>query len=172
MLAGVATGAPHERSRTVSIPRARPADSGPFLFDGPDSPRRGDGVRRTLGRIPPRRLEAGVLNTEGLRLALGSGVEEEAALGGRLVLRDRDAVGVRKRVLPNAGHLPGDLDARFVGFDREAVSRDLPGDDRLCKLTDDGQLVAEIAVERGEVVGKLDDGIAVGVRRHVAVVHV
>ena len=48
-----------------------------------------------------------------------------ALLGRRLVLLRLDAMGVRPRVLADAGHLPGDLDVGEVGLDGEAVVGDL-----------------------------------------------
>src|SRR5262249_13391585 len=94
------------------------------------------------------------------------------ALNFRLRLFDRDAVGISEGVLPDASHLPGDLDVRLVSLDREAMARDLAPDEGLRELADDRELVAEVAVERLEVIGQSHGRFAVGAGRYDAVVDV
>ena len=77
-------------------------------------------------------------------------VEIVALIGSVLVHFKRDAVSIRPCVLPDAGHLPGDLHVGPVGMDAEGVIRNLGGDPCLCLLADRGELVAEIAVQRFE----------------------
>jgi hypothetical protein len=52
------------------------------------------------------------------------------------------------------------------------IAVDLLGDDALRKRADDGKLVPEIAVQSGEVFGQLDEGIAIGIRRRIAVIDI
>ena len=69
------------------------------------------------------------------RLVVQPGMEETAALGLGLRFLDLDAVFVGPGVLTNAGHLPGDLDARLVGLDGEAMVRDLVAHERKLRLS-------------------------------------
>ena len=64
-----------------------------------------------------------------------------------------NAVRVGPRVLANAGDLSGNLDTRFVRLDREGVVTNFRCDDGLGKLTNDRQLIAEVAVQGLEPVG-------------------
>jgi len=82
----------------------------------------------------------------------------------RLVLLHLDAVLLGPRIAADSGHLPRHFHVRTVGADGEAVVCDLRVDDGLCEAADDRQLVAEVAIERLEPVGKLDDRDAVAFR--------
>jgi hypothetical protein len=57
-------------------------------------------------------------------------------------------------------------------FDEESIVHDLRCDDRLREVSDDGELVSEIPVERFEVRGQLHGRLTLPVRRDEAVVDV
>jgi hypothetical protein len=101
---------------------------------------RGRGRRRLL-RLDP--ADGAVF-----RFAVELGVRVAPALGLWLLVFYLGPVGLGPRVVADAGDLPGDLDVRPVGLDGEVAARDLLGDDRLGELTDDRELVAEVAFER------------------------
>src|SRR5262245_9959382 len=79
-------------------------------------------------------------------------VQVVAALAFRLFFFYRNPMFVGVSVMADASHLPRDLHAGPVGLDRETVAINLAGDDGLSELADDRQLVAEVAVERLEVI--------------------
>src|SRR5579863_3323796 len=83
-----------------------------------------------------------------------------------------NAIRVRPGILANSRHLPGHFDVGQVGSDLELVVLDLLRDYRLCKLTDDGELVAEIPVEHIEPIWQRDSCQTGAVRGDVAVVNV
>ena len=125
---------------------------------------RGRGRRRLL-RLDP--ADGAVF-----RFAVELGVRVAPALGLWLLVFYLGPVGLGPRVVADAGDLPGDLDVRPVGLDGEVAARDLLGDDRLGELTDDRELVAEVAVDRLELGRQLDRGEAAVVGLDVAVVDV
>jgi hypothetical protein len=51
------------------------------------------------------------------------------------------------RILANARDLPRNFNAGLIGADFEAVLRDLPGNNRLRELAQDGELITIVAVE-------------------------
>ena len=63
-----------------------------------------------------------------------------------------NSMGVRPRILPNAGNLLGDFHSAMIGTDDELVCRHFRADPRLCRLSDGCELVAEVAIERLEPV--------------------
>src|SRR5579863_7613608 len=83
-----------------------------------------------------------------------------------------NAIRVRPGILANSRHLPGHFDAGQAGSDLELVVLDLLRDYRLCKLTDDGELVAEIPVEHIEPIWQRDSCQTGAVCGDVAVVNV
>lgn len=107
-----------------------------------------------------------------LRLIECRRVQEMAALSRGLLLFDRNTMLVGEGVLAHAGHLPGDFDVRLVCPDREAVALDFAGHDRLRELADDRELVAEVPVERFEIIGQGHGGFAIAAGRYGAVVDV
>src|SRR5262245_7666469 len=75
-------------------------------------------------------------------------------------------------ILAYSGHLPRNLDAGRAGPDSEAVIADLCGNNGLRKLADDGELVAEVAIECLEPIRQSHDCIAIRVGSDIAVVNV
>ena len=92
-----------------------------------------------------------------LRLAVELRMQVVAPLLRRLVLFDDDAVGFSPPVLPDARHLPGDLHVRLVRPDHKPVVPNLFRDNGLGELPDDGELIAEVAVEHLEILRQLTD---------------
>src|ERR1700691_1120375 len=90
----------------------------------------------------------------------------------RLVHFHLNAMRVGPGVLTDAGHLPGDLHVRFVGFDDEAAIGDFRRDDGSRKLADHGELIPEVAVESFKPRGHRDGGCAAAVGERVAIVNV
>jgi len=74
--------------------------------------------------------------------------------------------------MSDAGHLPGNLHGGLVSLDGEAIILDLVLHDGLSKLTDDRQLVSEIAIEGFKIVRQDDRGVAVGVGSDIAIIDV
>ena len=99
-------------------------------------------------------------------------VEVPASLIGLFLDFDLDAVGIGELVLPNAGNLPGNLDVRLVGPDREPVISDLLRNDGLSKLAYDRQLIPEIPIKHGEVIRKRYHGGSIGIGDNVAIVDI
>ena len=58
----------------------------------------------------------------------------------RLLLLHHHAVSLGEAVVPDAGHLPGDLEAGTAARDGKGVFRDLPGYVEGGKLPDRGKL--------------------------------
>jgi putative transposase len=98
-----------------------------------------------------------------------------ALIGRRLVHFERNAMGVGPGVLTNARHLPGDLDIGLVGLDRENAVGDFRRDPDLGGLSERGELIAEIAIQRFEPArhgynsraARVGDGVAVIDIHHV-----
>ena len=74
--------------------------------------------------------------------------------------------------LRNAGHLPRDFHLRLIGSDLELIVLDLAGDDCLRELSDDGELIAEVAVMQFKIIRQVDSRFAVRIRCDVAVADV
>src|SRR2546427_4303800 len=68
------------------------------------------------------------------RLAEKLRVQISAAFGAHFVLLNHDTVRIGESILANAGDLPGDLDSRFVGLDREVTLIHLLGNHGLGEL--------------------------------------
>src|SRR5579862_1170034 len=90
----------------------------------------------------------------------------------RLVHFHLNAMRVSPRILTDARNLPRDLYLRFAGLDSETAVGDFQRDDGLRKLTDHGELITEIRVERFKPRGHRDDSRAAPVGGDVAVVDV
>src|SRR5579863_563555 len=99
-------------------------------------------------------------------------MEVGTALLPRLQLFDRNAMGIGPSVLPDAGHLPGNLHVGFVRLDAESAVGYLTGHDGLRELADYGELIAEIAVQGFKPIRQRNYGIALRIGDHVAVVDV
>ena len=80
------------------------------------------------------------------------GVETETFLRSCFRLLDWNAMRLGPRVLANSGDLPGHFHVGLIRLDGEFVIRDLSRDDRLRKLTNYCELVAEVAIQRLEPV--------------------
>jgi hypothetical protein len=110
--------------------------------------------------------------------ALRSGLPEHfgmqviTLLHARLVFLRRDAICIRIGVVANASHLPRDLYVWFARPNDKTVAGDLFRHNRLGKLADHGQLVAEPRIECFEIVGENHRGKTVPIGRDVAVVNV
>src|SRR5215472_17706108 len=101
------------------------------------------------------------------------GIKIRAALLQRLVLFVGNAVGIGPGVLTNAGDLPGDLGARLAPGDLEAVAADLARNVQArLRSANRRQLIAEVAVERLEVLRKLDPRLPARIEACDAVVDV
>src|SRR5450755_5093347 len=105
-------------------------------------------------------------STEQLRMQV------KALLPLRFPLLDWNAMGVGPCVLPDAGHLPGNLHVRFVGLDGELSIGDLIRDDGLCECADYGELVSEVAIQNLEPVGHSHHGVTLRIGGDLAVVDV
>src|SRR5712692_11124331 len=95
-----------------------------------------------------------------------------AALVFRLELFHLERMRFGPRVVANSGDLPRDFDIGLVRLDGETALRNFVCDNRLGKLADHRQLVAEIAVDRAEIAGKLDRRVAARIRGDIAAVEV
>src|SRR5215470_8642685 len=67
------------------------------------------------------RLPVGIRNALRFRPAVGFGMEVHPAFFRWFVLFNPNAMALREEVLPDAGHLPRDLDMRAIRLDRELV---------------------------------------------------
>src|SRR5580704_9091663 len=89
-----------------------------------------------------------------------------------LVYFHLDAMRVSPGVLTDAGDLPGNLHSRLAGLDRETAVGDFRRDPGLRGLSNRGELIPEIGIERIEPCGHSDDRCATAVGDDVAVVYV
>src|SRR6266849_5974392 len=94
------------------------------------------------------------------------------ALVFRLELFHLERMRLRPGVVANPGHLPRNFDIGLVRLDGETVVRNFVGDDRLGKLADHRQLVAEIAIDRTEIAGQLDRRVTARIRGDIAGVQI
>ena len=94
-----------------------------------------------------------------------------APFGGWFFLFDGEAVGVRISIPAHASNLPRDLDARVVRANGERVVFYFPSDNSLGELTDDRQLISEIAIEGPEITRQLHCGMAVVAGAHDTVIN-
>jgi len=99
-------------------------------------------------------------------------VQVSSLLVSRFHFFGRNPVGVGVGVVPNAGHLPGNLHPRPVGLDSEAVVANFLRHDRLGELPNHSQLVAEVPVQRLEVVRQNHHGPPAFVGPDIAVIDV
>ena len=104
--------------------------------------------------------------------AESSWIQIHTLLLGRLEFLDHDRMRLRIRILANARDLPRNFDAGLVGPNLEAVPSDLPGNNRLRELAQDGELITIVAVEGREVVRQGDDGAPARIGGDVAIVDV
>ena len=72
-------------------------------------------------------------------------------------------------IVANSGHLPRNFHPWLVGLDREAIVLDLPQYDGLRELANDGEQVADVAIERVKVSGKVNVGEALMICDHISV---
>src|SRR4051812_18650967 len=86
-----------------------------------------------------------------------SGIQIHSLFSRRLRLLDDDRILSGINILPNACHLPRDFNAGLIRANGEAVIRDLPRNNSLRELPDDGELITELAVQGGKV-GRQDNG--------------
>ena len=82
------------------------------------------------------------------------------------VLFYRDTVGVGIRIMPDSGHLPGDLAARFAAGNLEAIVGDLLVNvqNMLSRGADGCELIAEVLVQGLKIIGQADPGLAFGIQ--------
>src|SRR5579872_2628513 len=107
-----------------------------------------------------------------MRRAKELGMQVQAAIPRCFRLLDGNPVSVRPRILANARDLPRDLNVGFVGLNAELVIGYFGGHDRLGKLADNRQLIAEVAVESLEPFRQSHNRIALRVCRYLSVIDV
>src|SRR6516165_291455 len=103
-------------------------------------------------------------------IKLGTDVITPFALG--LLHLYRNAMYVGPSILADTGDLPGDFHPRLAPRDLELVVCDFFRDVHRSEASDTGELVAKVAVDGPEPIGKRDHCFTVGVKHHVAVVNV
>src|SRR5208282_1756817 len=106
------------------------------------------------------------------RCAVQLRMEIGTALNLRLLLFDGNAMSIGPGILADAGHLPGNLHVGFVRLDTESTVSYLTGHDCLCELADDGELIAEIAVQGFKPLWQGNYGIALRIGDDISVVNV
>ncbi len=106
------------------------------------------------------------------RLVVSFRREIAATLGLRFVLFDFEWMLANGRVGANAGHLPRNFYTRRVGLDDEAIVFDLIADNGLRESADNGELIAEVAVDGLEPIWQGDCRLAAFIRGDVAAVDV
>jgi hypothetical protein len=99
-------------------------------------------------------------------------VDVEALETGVLLLLHNKRVSFRVSILSLPGYLPGDLHIRSAGTDGELVVLNFACQDRLRKLPDYSQLIAEVGVQRLKPFRQLDDRFTLRIGCDDAVVDV
>src|SRR5580704_16913810 len=99
------------------------------------------------------------------------GMDVVAALVFRLVDFHGNAMRIGPSVLPRTGNLPRDFHIRLVGLYGELVGLNFGGHNRLRELSDRGQLIAEITIQRLKPSRQLDGRIACRIGGNCTVVH-
>ena len=116
------------------------------------------GLFRRLG--PLRRAHLGsafIVDSHRLGLAVLDRVEILARLISSLLYFWNDRMRVRKGIVADAGHLPGDFPARRASGNLEAIVRDFTCDIEIRSgCADRRQLVTEVAIKRFGIIGKRD----------------
>src|SRR5262249_10816765 len=95
-----------------------------------------------------------------------------AALLFGLVFFQPEWILQQRSVRTHANHLPRYFDVRRVALDLEPIVLDLAGYNRLSELTDDGELITEVAVDGFEPLWQNDDRTAILIGGDIAAVDV
>ena len=120
-----------------------------FVFPQPNTPR--TPLRRSLHQLRMPRPHDAFFPGSTKKL----GVEIVAALPGRLLHLDRNAVSISVGILANSCDLPGHLTSRFSTGNAEVISGNLLGHVQVrCWGPQGGKLVAEVAVQSLEPFGR------------------
>ena len=99
-------------------------------------------------------------------------VQKATLLRSRFLALHDKRISLGESVLPYAGHLPRDFDARLIGFNRKAIVGYLGCYYCLRKLPDRGQMVTEIGIQGLKIIRQDDRCIAMVIRGHITAVEV
>src|SRR6266545_6250337 len=117
--------------------------------------------------------EFDILDVLRIRLTVQVGMQIETAFRLDLGLLDRDPIRVREAVVPDSCDCPGNLRAGLPSGNPELIARDLLGDVEVGSgRADRCELVAEVAIERFEPVGKKNHGFHCRIEKDVSVVNI
>src|SRR5437870_5540790 len=118
-------------------------------------------------------LMANLQHALGDRLTVLLGRHVGAALFGRLVLFDRNAMRISPGILTNAGYLPGHFGACSAASDGEMIVRYLSRNVQIWgRRADCGELVTKIFIERAKPIGQRYRGAPSSVELYRAVIDI
>lgn len=101
------------------------------------------------------------------------GVEEPSTVVGRFAFLYNNRVGPGPGIVPHPRDLPTDLLSGTAPRDREPVLANLVRNEQVRSgRSDRGELIAKIAVQRFQPIGKFDHNLAIGVANGDAVINI